>query len=46
MHRYVMHRRVDVFALRAIYERHTREHHQYFTDNDVTTTQRTTTRGS
>ena len=36
MHRYVMHRRVDVFALRAIYERHTREHHQYFTDNDVT----------
>jgi hypothetical protein len=32
MHRYVMHRRIDVFALRAIYERHTREHHQYFTD--------------
>lgn len=36
MHKYVMHRRIDVFALRAIYERHTREHHQYFTDNDVT----------
>ena len=36
MHRYVMHRRVDVFALRAIYERHTRQHHQYFTDNDPT----------
>lgn len=36
MHTYVMHRRIDVFALRAIYERHTREHHQYFTDNDVT----------
>ena len=36
MHTFVMHRRVDVFALRAIYERHTREHHQYFTDNDVT----------
>ena len=36
MHRFVMHRRVDVFALRAIYERHTREHHQYFTDNDIT----------
>jgi len=36
MHSYVMHRRVDVFALRAIYERHTREHHQYFTDNDPT----------
>lgn len=36
MHKYVMHRRINVFALRAIYERHTREHHQYFTDNDVT----------
>ncbi|MDR7093557.1 sterol desaturase family protein [Hydrogenophaga laconesensis] len=36
MHTYVMHRRIDFFALRAIYERHTREHHQYFTDNDVT----------
>lgn len=36
MHKYVMHRRIDVFALRAIYERHTREHHQYFTDNDPT----------
>jgi hypothetical protein len=33
MHRYVMHRRIDVFALRAIYERHTRQHHQYFTDS-------------
>lgn len=36
MHKYVMHRRIDVFALRAIYERHTREHHQYFTENDST----------
>src|SRR6478609_8138580 len=36
MHRYVMHRLIDVYALRAIYERHTRQHHQYFTDNDVT----------
>jgi hypothetical protein len=36
MHKYVMHRRVDVFALRAIYERHTRQHHQYFTDNEAT----------
>lgn len=34
MHLLVMHRRRDVFALRAIYERHTREHHQYFTDAD------------
>src|SRR5438105_14560122 len=36
VHRYVMHRRIDVFALRAIYERHTRQHHQYFTDNEAT----------
>jgi hypothetical protein len=36
MHKYVMHRLVDVFALRAIYDRHTRQHHQYFTDNDAT----------
>src|SRR4051812_6188268 len=36
MHRYVMHRLKDVFAIRAIYDRHTRQHHQYFTDNDVT----------
>jgi hypothetical protein len=36
MHRHVMHRRIDVFALRAIYERHTRQHHQYFTDVEAT----------
>jgi len=36
MHKYVMHRKIDVFALRSIYDRHTRNHHQYFTDNDVT----------
>ena len=36
MHKYVMHRLRDVFAIRAIYDRHTRQHHQYFTDNDVT----------
>jgi len=36
VHRFVMHRRIDVFALRAIYERHTREHHQYFTDAEPT----------
>lgn len=36
MHRYVMHCRIDLFALRAIYERHTRQHHQYFTDNEPT----------
>ncbi len=36
LHRFVMHRLIDVFALRAIYDRHTRQHHQYFTDNEVT----------
>ena len=36
MHKHVMHRHIDVFALRAIYDRHTRQHHQYFTDNDYT----------
>ncbi|HET7729796.1 MAG TPA: hypothetical protein VFK48_07175 [Usitatibacter sp.] len=36
MHFHVMHRLKDVFAIRAIYDRHTRQHHQYFTDNDVT----------
>src|SRR5205085_8911715 len=36
MHKYVMHRLIDVFALRAIYDRHTRQHHQYFTDNEMT----------
>ncbi|MEW5707786.1 MAG: sterol desaturase family protein [Pseudomonadota bacterium] len=36
IHKNVMHRLVDVFALRAIYQRHTREHHQYFTDNEMT----------
>lgn len=36
MHKYVMHRLIDVFALRAIYDRHTRQHHQYFTDTDYT----------
>jgi hypothetical protein len=36
MHKFVMHRLRDVFAVRAIYDRHTRQHHQYFTDNDPT----------
>jgi hypothetical protein len=36
LHKYVMHRKIDVFALRAIYDRHTRQHHQYFTDNEPT----------
>ena len=36
LHSYVMHRKVDFFAIRAIYDRHTRQHHQYFTDNEAT----------
>jgi len=36
IHKYVMHRLIDVFALRAIYDRHTRQHHQYFTNNEMT----------
>ncbi len=36
MHKFVMHRLIDVYALRAIYDRHTRQHHQYFTDGDPT----------
>jgi hypothetical protein len=34
MHQHVMHRLKDLWAIRAIYDRHTRQHHQYFTDND------------
>ncbi|MEI7967791.1 MAG: sterol desaturase family protein [Betaproteobacteria bacterium] len=36
IHKCVMHRLVDVWALRAIYDRHTRQHHQYFTSNEMT----------
>ena len=36
MHKFVMHRLRDVFAVRSIYDRHTRQHHQYFTDLDPT----------
>jgi hypothetical protein len=36
IHKHLMHRLVDVWALRAIYERHTRQHHQYFSDNEMT----------
>ena len=36
MHQHIMHRLRDIFAVRAIYDRHTRQHHQYFTDNDPT----------
>jgi hypothetical protein len=36
IHKNVMHRLVNVWALRAIYDRHTRQHHQYFSDNEMT----------
>jgi hypothetical protein len=36
VHKNIMHRLVDVWALRAIYDRHTRQHHQYFSDNEMT----------
>jgi hypothetical protein len=36
IHKNLMHRLVDVWVLRAIYERHTREHHQYFSDTEMT----------
>lgn len=36
IHKFVMHRLIDVWALRAIYDRHTRQHHQYFTNNEMT----------
>ena len=36
LHKRLMHRLVDVWALRAIYDRHTRQHHQYFTDSEMT----------
>ena len=36
IHKFVMHRLVDRFALRAIYDRHTRQHHQYFTHQEMT----------
>ena len=36
IHKNVMHRLVNVWALRAIYDRHTRQHHQYFTDKVMT----------
>ena len=34
-HRYVMHRPVNIKVLRPIYERHTLNHHQFFTDDEM-----------
>jgi len=35
IHRFVMHRPVPFKGLRAIYERHTLNHHQFFTDEEM-----------
>ncbi len=35
VHRFVMHRPVPFKGLRAIYERHTLNHHQFFTDEEM-----------
>ena len=35
VHRYVMHRPVNIKGLRAVYERHTLNHHQFFTDDEM-----------
>src|ERR1700733_13912450 len=35
VHKYVMHRPVNIKGLRAIYERHTLNHHQFFTDDEM-----------
>ncbi len=35
VHRYVMHRPINIRGLRAIYERHTLNHHQFFTDGEM-----------
>lgn len=34
VHRYVMHRPINVRGLRAVYNRHTLNHHQFFTDGE------------
>ena len=35
LHKYVMHRPVNLPGLRAIYDRHTLNHHQFFTDDEI-----------
>src|SRR6201987_876917 len=35
VHRYIMHRPVNIKGLRAIYERHTLNHHQFFSDEEM-----------
>ena len=35
VHRYVMHRPINIPALKAVYDRHTLNHHQFFTDSEI-----------
>ena len=35
VHKYIMHRPINIRGLRAIYERHTLNHHQFFTDDEM-----------
>jgi hypothetical protein len=35
LHRYVMHRPINIAALKAVYDRHTLNHHQFFTDSEI-----------
>jgi hypothetical protein len=35
VHKYVMHRPIDIKGLRAVYERHTLNHHQFFSDEEM-----------
>ena len=35
IHRYIMHRPIRIRGLRPIYERHTLNHHQFFTDDEM-----------
>ena len=35
VHRFVMHRPIDIPGLKQVYQRHTLNHHQFFTDAEV-----------
>ena len=35
VHRYVMHRPINLPGLKAVYNRHTLNHHQFFTDSEI-----------
>jgi len=35
VHKYIMHRPINIRGLRSVYERHTLNHHQFFTDDEM-----------